>query len=70
MGQPKARSNRCNWNALAGHESTFPHWHLCDLEPGHEGKHQRKSRAEFGRLMPVSKAHPADLLKLDGSLAT
>jgi hypothetical protein len=39
----------CNWSTLAGSEATFPHWHFCDLEPGHEGKHRCMScNAEFG----------------------
>jgi hypothetical protein len=29
---------RCNWSTLAVGAS-FPHWHVCDREPGHEGKH-------------------------------
>jgi len=33
-----------------GHWGQAPHWHLCDLEPGHEGKHRWMScKVEFGR---------------------
>jgi hypothetical protein len=46
---PKDYSQRCNWSALAVRAS-FPHWHFCDLESGHEGKHRCKScKAVFGR---------------------
>jgi hypothetical protein len=31
-------------------QASFKHWHFCDLEPGHEGKHRCMScKVEFDR---------------------
>ena len=39
---------RYNWSTLAI-GSSFPHWHFCDLELGHKGKHRCMScKVEFG----------------------
>jgi hypothetical protein len=48
--QPEPPKALCNFSALAGNESQFPHWHFCQLQPGHPDKHRCMScQAEFGR---------------------
>jgi hypothetical protein len=51
--QPEPAKLLCNYSALAGTESQFPHWHFCQLQPRHTGRHRCVScQAEFGPTPP------------------
>jgi hypothetical protein len=54
--QPSSNPPRCNASKLAGYEASFKHWHFCDLEPGHEGKHPLHELQ--GGIRSVNKLRP------------